>query len=813
MGLPIQVQKGNVITRYEYDACGNCIAMRDGDGRVVRQTFDGLRRLIKKELPDGGCVEFVYDQDSNIAEYHLPNGMVWKASYDSMKRKTEEQLQVGNLSSLHWEYTYENGYLKEVKDPMERIRFYLYDLNGRLVQESVDGWQRSFTYDPRGLLLSAQQSAPHSEHSNIERSYDPDGRLILENIYLNSRLIQETKQEWDALGRSLQINGHTRNFTYQNNQLVEIAMQETCLSYAYNRSGSLKQKSTPYGDVNIDYNLSGLPANICAKDMYEETLLWHPSGKLAAHLSPHDYKQFTYTDRGYLQSAGSEQYSFDFGMAGIGIRTQAPDRVVSENGLDPFGKIVMEINEVGSVATAYNLMGEVISQNSKKFQWDPWGRLLKVSDETSLWEASYDALGRRLQTHYTIEEHPQISTTSFYDPEQEFLEIGVQCEGKTFWKIYGPNSCDAIIDETGDSVVLLHNGLGHLVGVISKQGIMDVEQISSYGSQVLPSLPVDLLSYAKTFTWHSQALDPTGLVWMGARYYDPHGGRFLSPDPIGYPVCLDLYAYSAGDPINYMDPDGRFASSVYQTIKPVVIGSFQPFYGINQSIQAFNVVPAYLANQSMTRSEFFQVGSFDLSQGGIGFINGINNQRDESIASALQVSQYGGGAKVYGIYNATNWDSIQAVSIGIDIIECSLGHMRVHTPPVQLLKNQWNHFIATHGPEEKFLQFSHSGGALHVLNALLTSPKSVQQRIISVAFAPAAIIPEELCFKSYNYMSRRDIVTRLDIMGQMKYRDQLEILEPHPNAFFWDHGFLSPTFDDVKRRHISDYIQKYGSKK
>ena len=622
LGLPIQVQKGNVITRYEYDACGNCIAMRDGDGRVVRQTFDGLRRLIKKELPDGGCVKYVYDQDSNIAEYHLPNGMVWKASYDSMKRKTEEQLQVGNLSSLHWEYTYENGYLKEVKDPMERIRFYLYDLNGRLVQESVDGWQRSFTYDPRGLLLSAQQSAPHSEHSNIERSYDPDGRLILENIYLNSRLIQETKQEWDALGRSLQINGHTRNFTYQNNQLVEIAMQETCLSYAYNRSGSLKQKSTPYGDVNIDYNLSGLPANICAKDMYEETLLWHPSGKLAAHLSPHDYKQFTYTDRGYLQSAGSEQYSFDFGMAGIGIRTQAPDRVVSENGLDPFGKIVMEINEVGSVATAYNLMGEVISQNSKKFQWDPWGRLLKVSDETSLWEASYDALGRRLQTHYTIEEHPQISTTSFYDPEQEFLEIGVQCEGKTFWKIYGPNSCDAIIDETGDSVVLLHNGLGHLVGVISKQGIMDVEQISSYGSQVLPSLPVDLLSYAKTFTWHSQALDPTGLVWMGARYYDPHGGRFLSPDPIGYPVCLDLYAYSAGDPINYMDPDGRFASPVYRPIKATVLNVWNNprFQG---SLQAFGGFLEVSTGTALAPTLFAPLGAAMVIHGADRFSSGI----------------------------------------------------------------------------------------------------------------------------------------------------------------------------------------------
>jgi hypothetical protein len=298
---------------------------------------------------------------------------------------------------------------------------------------------------------------------------------------------------------------------------------------------------------------------------------------------------------------------------------------------------------------------------------------------------------------------------------------------------------------------------------------------------------------------------------MGERYYDPKGGRFLSPDPVGHPACLDLYAYAGGDPVNYFDPDGRFASPVYQTIKPVVISTFQPFF--SQAIQGLNVIPAYFANHGLTRSGSFQVGSFDLPYGAIGLINGINNKQAQSIASAQQLSQYGGGVKIYGIYNATNWDSNQCVSTGIDIIECGLGHMGMHTPPVQLLKNQWNHFIATHGPEEKFLQNSHSGGALHVYHALLTSPKSVQQRIISVAFAPAVIIPKKLCFQSYNYISRRDFVTHLDLIGKLKYGSQLQVLEPHPDANFWDHELLSPTFAPIIKDHIIDYIKNYGSKK
>jgi filamentous hemagglutinin len=54
---------------------------------------------------------------------------------------------------------------------------------------------------------------------------------------------------------------------------------------------------------------------------------------------------------------------------------------------------------------------------------------------------------------------------------------------------------------------------------------------------------------------------------MGARYYDPQVGRFISPDPVGYPINIDLYAYADSDPINNYDPDGRFASSMYQTVK------------------------------------------------------------------------------------------------------------------------------------------------------------------------------------------------------------------------------------------------------
>jgi YD repeat-containing protein len=121
--------------------------------------------------------------------------------------------------------------------------------------------------------------------------------------------------------------------------------------------------------------------------------------------------------------------------------------------------VIADITEKFSLTTQYNAMGQVISQGQRQLEWDPWGRLLKVADPSFTWEASYDAFGRRLQTRHTPANSSTITTTSFYDPEKEFEEIGVQIGDKIFWKLYGPDSCDAIIDETGATVYLMQKRL------------------------------------------------------------------------------------------------------------------------------------------------------------------------------------------------------------------------------------------------------------------------------------------------------------------------------------------------------------------
>ena len=70
------------------------------------------------------------------------------------------------------------------------------------------------------------------------------------------------------------------------------------------------------------------------------------------------------------------------------------------------------------------------------------------------------------------------------------------------------------------------------------------------------------------------------LYYMQARYYDANVGRFISEDPIGHEGGLNLYAYVGGNPVNFVDPSGKFL------VNPITIGA--TIGGITGAIQAAN---------------------------------------------------------------------------------------------------------------------------------------------------------------------------------------------------------------------------------
>jgi hypothetical protein len=91
------------------------------------------------------------------------------------------------------------------------------------------------------------------------------------------------------------------------------------------------------------------------------------------------------------------------------------------------------------------------------------------------------------------------------------------------------------------------------------------------------------------------------------------------------------------------------------------------------------------------------------------------------------------------------------------------------------------------------------------------------------------VIPKRLCFRSYNFVSKRDIVPHLQfafkgfLTANLSDEDQQEIfqqekldaqeiivLEPHKDATGLDHSFQSPTYAGKIEEILQDYEKRQG---
>lgn len=283
-------------------------------------------------------------------------------------------------------------------------------------------------------------------------------------------------------------------------------------------------------------------------------------------------------------------------------------------------------NNAGMVRRRIWRKADGTTNRTQILYWDAKDRLYQVIDYDQQqngygWNAIYDGLDRRLRTQTYLMTNgmplspnlPRKTIQSYYDPLVEFLELGVNDDGQTTWKAYGPDlngayggmqgvgGLEAVQRGLSYPVVLINDALGNVhqeYNTANGNLTWSSARHTAYGA-VPGREPVALGyggSFSDTFAWRGKWKDVTGYYWIGKRFYDPEAGRWLSYDPMWNSGDANGYTFCAGDPLNAFDPDGRFAIQQVENIYNGGIGgnALRSLGGYLENYQTDNPLMAML---------------------------------------------------------------------------------------------------------------------------------------------------------------------------------------------------------------------------
>ena len=250
-------------------------------------------------------------------------------------------------------------------------------------------------------------------------------------------------------------------------------------------------------------------------------------------------------------SSGALNYSYDASSNLTMLPTGASTTY------DHAGELTSSTLSSTTTSYTYNSDGELTaatgsSSTAASVGWTGAGELTSYSDaaaDTSA--ATYDGDGLRTAAT-TTPTGGSASTQNFvWDVTSQVPSLLMD---STSAYIYGPSGTpiEQVDLSTGAVTYLASDALGSVRGVLSSSGSLVAS--TSYDAYGNPETTGGLSSYTP-FGFAGGYTDPTGLVYLIGRYYDPETGQFLSVDPL-VDETGEPYGYANGNPVNESDPAG-----------------------------------------------------------------------------------------------------------------------------------------------------------------------------------------------------------------------------------------------------------------
>ncbi len=568
----------NAVTQILYDVNGQPAQTTDPLGNITQLRYDSNGQLIMSGLVGGLSTSFTYDANGNVTKIVDPLGNTSQFSYNPLFGSLENYVDpLGNATGYQQDgqgnplgITYPNfssmqatsdasGNLIQAVDARGQIVANDYNGRGQIIDQTLsDGTHIVYTYDNQGNLASATDA-----NGTTTLTYD-NAHHLTKIAYPNNQYLKYT---YDAGGRRSSMTDQT-GFTvnYQYDAVGRLAVlsdgqNNLIASYSYDAAGRLLCEDMGNGTyTTYTYDLAGntkslinYAPNNSINSRFDYT--YDANGLRTTMTTLQGTTTYGYNAAGELTSVllpGNRTITYSYDATGN--RTEVSDSGVAT---DYTTNNLNQYTSVGGTSYTYDAAGNLIVKvgggTGTIYTYDTEDRLTGVQNATDTWIYQYDALGNRIGAihngqaeHFLIDPLGQNALVGEFDSKGNLLAHYTQGIGLT-----------SRIDASNAKTFYNFDGSGNTVGISGSAGTY----VNSYSYLPFGEIQSSAQTIANPFQFGGQLgvmAQGNGLNIMGARFYDPATGRFLSRDPIGIAGGGNIYEYATNNPVTQADPTGFY---------------------------------------------------------------------------------------------------------------------------------------------------------------------------------------------------------------------------------------------------------------
>ncbi|EHS56355.1 YD repeat-containing protein, partial [Paenibacillus sp. Aloe-11] len=575
---------------YIYDAAGNIIGIRDGEGHLTRHTVDGWGKITALHKADGSTEHYRYDYAGNIVSSTDGNGHTTQYDYNSLGKLSA--VQDPGQQKMLYQYDTE-GRLARQTDRNGKVMEYAYNFNDQLIKrrEMSSGMEETYVYREDGLLQTAA-----NEHTRYDYTYNEDG--LLTGKYMGSSsgnmseafasLMRNNAAEDRGLGRKIlayeydaegnpiaqtDIGGRTTEYRYDLVGRVSEIRQDEELLAKYGYVFGNRVSSILYGngiEMAYDYDADGNVSKLQAQS---------PDGSL---LLQHRYE---YDNNGHqiARDENGKRTKYRYDAIGQLVEAEYPGWGTERLSYDPVGNRLSQIWNDHKTSYTYDsrnrllsVLEEALGEGSDqekgargqqtRYEYDAQGNLLRERNGQESISYAYDAFNRTVKA----EKSDGSYIRHLYDPEG--LRNGIEENGTHRRFVYDGwymvNELDegarvqasfvrghellARVDDVGNPSYYVNNTHGDVLHLTDRKGgIQNSYEYDAFGNTLSIAEQIE-----NRFRYAGEAWDSvTQQYYLRARFYNPAIARFTQEDTYRGDG-LNLYAYVGNNPIHYVDPSG-----------------------------------------------------------------------------------------------------------------------------------------------------------------------------------------------------------------------------------------------------------------